>query len=42
MWKLLKIFLLIILCFNNNLIAENLPEEEVFKIDNKIHEDCIY
>ena len=41
MWKLLKIFLFIMLCFNNCLIAENLPEAEVFKIDNKIHDDCI-
>lgn len=41
MWKLLKIFLLITLFLNNTLMAENLPEEEVFKIDNKIHNDCI-
>lgn len=41
MWKLLKIFLLITLFLTNTLIAENLPEEEVFKIDNKIHDTCI-
>lgn len=40
MWKTLKIFLILFLIINVA-NAKNLPEEEVYKLDNKFHDDCI-